>query len=480
MKKVFKPQNINDGKLTLDYLEFRLPCREFLFEYQSVDEVHFPIMIEFLLRLIKAAKSVSDQEIKDFFRLSWEECNYVTNKIINIGYATRRDDAIFLTAVGEQLFSANNDEPSIFQYKKYRKVFGFDLISCMPVKKSYLSKFANVFEELDVSIETKKSIEEVRENLRQNFLNTLIEHNAPEDERKTLVSIDSITPRGRYAATVPTKVVLDTNDQKIEIDFTDWRTGLDFESRRKIAQSVNSAILSLPKIDVTSFQKSATALHECAPDVIEPFYGGDKFNSQKFIRKTSEGYITFQSNRKTVLTLGSFWTEENGYRIVTGLNYGIENVTENTDRGKIELKQDLYLFKPRNRTWGMTTNFEDLLQAVVDLLSEKLEIRLDINLFHQPDDPDVWKFKHVVDNVTELKPSKEFDNFEALLVPNIFCSSSILGTVFKGTNATVKMGFMSFDTNIVKNCEELAVDVIKRIDPQIAARFFKKIIRKKL
>ena len=475
MKKVFKPQNTDDGKLTLDYLEFRLPCRQFLFEYQSVDEVQFPIMIEFLLRLIKAAKSVSDQEIKDFFRLSWEECNYVTNKIINIGYATRRDDAIFLTSVGEQLFSTSNDEPSIFQYKKYRTVFGFDLISCMPVSKSYLSKFANIFEELDVSIGTKKSIEQVRENLRQNFLHTLIEHNRPEEERQTLVSIDLISPKERYAATVPTKVVLDTNDQKIEIDFTDWRTGLDFESRRKIAQSVNSTISSLPKIDIKSFQKSATALHECAPDIIEPFYEGDKFNSQKFIRKTSEKYRTFQINRKTVLTLGSFWTEGNGYRFITGLNYGIKNLNENLDGAQIELKQDLYLFKPRNRFWGMAAKFEDLLQAVVDTASEKLEVKLAINLFHQPEDPDVWKFKHIADNVTELKASKEFDNFEALIVPNIFCSTCISGTVFKESNAPVKMGFMSFDHNVLKNCEEIAIDMIKKIDPQKAARFFKKI-----
>ena len=95
-----------DGVLELALNDFALPCRRFSVDHKIAEVGKVSVTAEFLLRLVKAVESCTEEAAQSFFGYTRREFAYVLREVEAADFVDRVDGRLSLTPTGPGLVQA--------------------------------------------------------------------------------------------------------------------------------------------------------------------------------------------------------------------------------------------------------------------------------------------------------------------------------------------------------------------------------------
>src|SRR5262245_31011858 len=84
-----------ERRVTLNVVDALLPCRFFEIDHKVAVLGKASLTTELILRLLKAADGISEENAASFFGFDLREMNFVLGEAEGLGYIERRDGALW-------------------------------------------------------------------------------------------------------------------------------------------------------------------------------------------------------------------------------------------------------------------------------------------------------------------------------------------------------------------------------------------------
>ncbi|WFE75661.1 hypothetical protein [Roseinatronobacter sp. S2] len=437
-----------DRRVELDIFDVLLPCRFFEVNYKVASLGQVSPTLEFLLRLVKAAPGIDEEDAAIFFGYSPTDIEYVLEEAIAPGYLERRAGKLWLTISGESLFQEDDEQPSIYTVEARRRSFGFDLMSIAPQIRSTLDELERVLPELpsEDPAETGRVAERVPARFKQFFRELADQADRGKTERRDIYSIDPlVTPGTRFQ--MPLRVVTfaqASNPSAAEIDLSAWRMDHEIADRpeieRAVALFVKDQQTSTAQLDAASAYQT---LIDLAPEFLKEFATRNGLSVVRYWREAVSRAGEPRSDRKTIPIVGSLLLPGNIERVQAVLAYGLRNVTE--------APENIYAVAPQTQGWGATTQQRDLLTLIQEttartLPGEKSEMKsLCLYAWGRP----AKYTEKTFDEIQEVRVGDFPKSLELLLVPDVMVAAIVHAPLGASTGNPVPLGLASFDPLVV-------------------------------
>lgn len=346
-----------------------LPGRNYKIEHKVAEVGKVSQSTEFLLRLINSVDGMPETEVAKFFDFSPLEMTYLLNDALSLGYISRDSGRLWTTSAGRDLFVPGGEEPQIFNVEKRTWTFGFDLISFAPQDSVRTTAFDHCLHSLDVD---QTLISKGREQIPASFKRHFTELNTKQGTRallkRSLYSIDSVTPGDKFSALVP--VVVKAPQSSLtqgEPALFEWRPEHELDDRPEVVTAIGKFVeelrLHVPESAVDDYK----LLIELAPEFIRNYTLKNGFAVERYQRDAAAVKDhKFQKRRKTIAIIGPFFTPINSSVLDLAVTRAI-GYTPGT-----YLSKRFYWRAPRRPYWGATRALPSIVQRVQDQIAEKL------------------------------------------------------------------------------------------------------------
>ena len=453
------------GKLhAIDHLNFRLPCRFYRITYKVAEHRKMPLVSEHMLRLLKALRSISDNDICEFFGLRVDEALHVIKQLMRDNFATYIDGVISITSTGEELFDHFNDDvPAIYKIESHTHDFCFDQISREPVGHDSLSPFTMRLPEVQISDEYKsiRSTDDIASSFKNNFERCLSSlqklpanarplHSVLESEwNSRLYGISSIESGDRVSSLVPVIVESKRALTSLDVDISDWSQRIEYTDTNPIRECCHAMIDNVELDRNQSSRCGIDYLRDCSPDSYKQFFREgiptDKLDTVAYWRKCASKQGELRADQPTAMTFGTFWLERNQEMLLSAFDLADDDV-ECTN---------LYWLKPSVSMWGRSAEFLTLHEELCKRMSGTLSNgRPESKLFSLCEDDEVyrtipWEFGQLFTSIGKLNPGCAPSDFELLLIPDKLFAVNLYTSNEDLEEYPVAFGLISFDPELV-------------------------------
>lgn len=346
-----------------------LAGRNYKIEHKVAEVGKVSQSTEFLLRLIHSVDGMPETEVAKFFDFSPQEMTYLLNDAVSLGYVSRGAGRLWTTRAGRELFVAGGEEPQIFNVEKRTWTFGFDLISFAPQESVRTTAFDHHLHSLEID---QKLVSKGREQIPASFKRHFTELNTKQGSRallkRSLYSIDSVTPGDKFSALVPVLVKAPQSSlNQGEPDLLEWRPEHELDDRHEVAIAIGKFVESLRLQVPESAVDDYKLLIELAPEFLRNYKLRDGFSIDRYQRDAlAVKDHKFHKKRKTIAIVGPFFTPTNSAALDLAVTRAV-NYTPATC-----LPKKFYWRAPRRQYWGSTRVLPTIVQRVQDQLAEKL------------------------------------------------------------------------------------------------------------
>ncbi|RWH84019.1 MAG: hypothetical protein EOQ87_31880 [Mesorhizobium sp.] len=437
-----------DRRVDLDIFDVLLPCRFYEVNYKVASLGQVSPTLEFLLRLVKAAPGIADEDAASFFGYSPTDVAYVLEEAVGPGYLERRAGRLWLTISGESLFKEDEEQPSIYTVEARRRSFGFDLMAIAPQVKRFLDELERALPELpsEDPAGTGRVAERVPARFKQFFRELADQVDRGKTERRDIYSIDPlVTPGERYQ--MPLRVVTfaqASNPSAAEIDLSSWRMDHEIADRpeieRAVALFVKDQQISASQLDAASGYQT---LIDLAPEFLKEFTTRNGLSEVRYWREAVSRAGEPRTDRKTIPIVGSLLLPGNIERVQAVLDYGLRNVTE--------APANIYAVAPQTRRWGATTRQRDLLTLIQEKTARTLpgdRPEMKSLCLYAWDKPAQYTAK-TFDEIQVVRVGDFPKALELLLVPGVMVAAIVHAPLGASTGNPVPLGLASFDPLVI-------------------------------
>jgi DNA-binding MarR family transcriptional regulator len=444
-----------DRDIEIDVIDALLPSRKFTITYKIAELGKLSLTSEFFLRLIHSVEGLSQAEAAAFFGFSESETSFVIGELEAAGFIDRRDGRLRLTLAGRELFKPGSETPEVYEVEQRTERHGFDLIALAPAEFYSLSRFESALPELPSNAdEVAHASKSVPSAFRRHF-NALVRRVSDTPLKQSLYAVDNVTALRRYAVPVSIRVRAKAELPGIvEPDLSDRWSGFELDDREKVV-SASAAYLKANRITAGPFDDLGfNELLRIAPDSLEGYSKGAAFKREQFYRDANRRVGELRSDRRTVLFVGSVFTDRNVARLNRALEYS----------GADELEDESPYFlwhAPAVATWGASRRLPQVLEAISQHRRESdgAEPIVPVGVLQEGHPWFVDRaFGYVV---TSYAPVLKLAALELLLIPRRVVAVMVHVPAIGSTESyPVPLGILSFDKDVVRRATMLMQQLV--------------------
>ncbi len=449
-----------DRRVEVGVYDVLLPCRKYDIAYKVAVLGKVSPSLEFLLRLVKAVPSISDDVVEEFFGYSRAEMTYVLNEAIGPGYVDRRDGRLWLTAAGDTLFRDGDDKPSIFEVEDRRRAVGFDLLAIAPEKPRPLDRSEQRLPELPIEegAGTGRVASRIGEQFSR-FFHELAERADKEQvQRRDLYSIDEVVPKDRFQTSVRIRVFAQASAPSLpELDFAAWRPDHEVADRPQV-ESAAALLVDGLKISPNHLNAAAgyDVIARLAPEFLKEFLTQQGLSVKRYWREAVGRAGEPRSDRQTVAIVGPLYTEDNARRLAAVLEYGLRDKKPTDNRVIVSVA-------PQARFWGATTQQRDTISLLKRMLgktsgTDGSEIESVCLYAGKPPRYLEGAFERIYSTDSVAFPA----SVEILLVPRVAVAVVVHSPIGAATGQAVALGFASFDEQAIGRAQAYISEFLPR------------------
>lgn len=436
-----------------------LPCRRFEIAYKVAVLGSLSPSLEFLLRLVKAAPGIEEEDAAAFFGYSQSEMTYALEEALGPGYLERNDHRLWLTLAGEQLFAASGDEPLIYSVESRRRSYGFDLFSVSPQPPRRLEEVEFALPELPISDPRSSGnvSDKLKERFRRFFYELSDRADKEQSKRRDLYSIDAILPKDRFPVPVRIRAFVQASSPHLieKVDLTSWRPEADLTDRSEVE---DAAFRLADSTKTSANQMQATAAYdvllELAPEFFSEFTNKDGLSVRRYWREAVGRAGEVRKDRKTIALVGALTLEDNISRLAQVLDYGEKNASS--------VPSCAIFVAPQVPHWGATTLLSDLISLVrrkaTASSSEPSEFKSTCLFAGNPE----RYIKKTFDRVGCSEGSEFPPALELFLIPQIMVAAVVHAPIGSPNGYAAPLGMASFDRVVVERAQQLIGERLDR------------------
>jgi hypothetical protein len=433
-----------DGPLTLGLLDLALPCRRFVVNHTVAEVGKISVTAEFLLRLVKALGSCTEEAAQAFFGYSRREMAYVLAEVEEADYVDRADGRLTLTGNGLGLFKPGSEDPLIFEVERKIARIGLDLISLAPADTRSTSIFERCLPELPLTdpAQVSSATEKVPAQFRRHFRELAPRMDSIAAARRSLYSIDGVSAEDRFSSVVRVKLVSSgMKPMQAEIDLSDWRSEHELGDREAVGRSVLKVVDKLGCSRREDDPDAYRLLAEMAPEYLGEWLRRDGLNVQRYYRHafTSQGDV--RADRQTTPVVGSLFTPENARRLVEVANYGLRRTKRPSPV--------MFWLVPQVPLWGSTSIMAEAVDQLRDLVIRTCDGFPTVEAVALTAGPAESWIRQAFTIRRESQGAVFPGSFEMLLAPGSFVAAVVHAPVGGPSGIPVPLGFVSFDARVI-------------------------------
>ncbi|ODJ92025.1 hypothetical protein BB779_02815 [Pseudomonas viridiflava] len=450
-KNAETPDDDEAADVVIGVYDALLPGRNYKIEHKVAEVGKISLTTEFLLRLIYSVDGMPETEVAKFFDFSPQEMTFLLNDAVSLGYISRDSGRLRITRAGRDLFLKGGDEPQIFKVEKRTSTVGFDLISFAPQRWDRTEAFDHCLHSLEMDIEIiSNASEKIPSSFKRHFTELNTRKGARSHLKRSLYSIDAVTPAEKFSALVPVVVkapraILTQGTA----DLLEWRPEDELDDRSRVAAAIGSFVDDLRIQVADSANNEYRLLIELAPEFFSSYTVKNEFSVlryQRYALATKEH--RFHKLRKTIPVIGPFFSFINSGILDLAVNQAVKYTPASL------LPNKIYWKAPKRPYWGTTWVLPSILEKVQDRIAEKLDtedpIPETVLLLERHAQGPIKAFTKIQIFMNGGPP----DSVEIFLVPGVAAGVLIHlpGTASYGH--AVPLGFMSVDPYVVSRTEE--------------------------
>ncbi len=427
-----------------------LPCRNYKIEHKVAEVGKVSLTTEFLLRLVHSIDGIPETEVAKFFDFSPQEMTFLFNDAVNLGYVSRDAGRLWLTPAGRGLFLLGGDEPQIFNVEKRTWTQGFDLISFAPQAKDRTEHFDNHLHVLEVDQNlVSRGKEQVPTAFKKHFSEITVKQGLRSLLKRSLYSIDVVTPEDKFSAVVPVIVKASPSSLNLgEPDLLEWRPDHELDDRASVAKAIGRFVENLRMQYPEHVMSDYKLLLELAPEFLQSYTLRSGLAVDRYLRDAvALKDHKFKVNRKTVAIVGPFFAEKN-----------TEVMFEAVARALVYIPtaytpKKFYWSAPARRFWGATRALPNIVARMQSLIAEKLG-----DDEHGPTSV-IMLEKNSHSPFRAFTEKQYFENgspppsVEIFLVPGVAAGVLIHLPAISTSGHAVPLGFMSVDPQVIYRAE---------------------------
>lgn len=427
--------------LDIGVLDVLLPCRRFNIDHKVAVLGRVSLTTEFLLRLVKSADGISEDQAAGFFGFDQRDMAFVLTEADNLGYVERRDGRLWLTAEGMSLFRDGSLEPEIFEVEKRSLSVGFDLLSLAPQPPRPLDYFELKLPELSVA--DRELASEASRAIPQAFQRHYLEVGARDRSaqiKRALYSIDEVVAGARFSGIVRVNIrgTMDA-PSAAEADLDDWRPDYERDDRKAIVQAAIRFVDDLKTSKSSDAEKAYGCLLDFAPEFLKDFARKDGLAIDRYYREARGRTGDLRSDRQTVPIVGSLMTRDNLRRLIEAI--GLSRQAHD------EVVSDVFWVAPNVPGWGATRILPDLLRQIKRMIGPDGVSPPSSHLFYSgraaPHFSPAFGSCHGSDHPHVPR------TLEVVLIPGVVAAVTVHEPLLTNFGHAVPLGILSYDPKVV-------------------------------
>ncbi|RWJ21161.1 MAG: hypothetical protein EOR27_24220 [Mesorhizobium sp.] len=454
---------IEDPLVEVGVVDALLPCRRFDISYKVAVLDSVSPSLEFLLRLVKAAPGIEEENVGAFFGYTSTEMDYVLNEAFTPGYLQRKHGRLWLEPAGEQLFKENEQEPVIYSVESRRRSHGFDLLSVAPQPPRGLDAVEFTLPELPIpsQVETGNTTDKLRDQFSRFFHELSDRADREQTQRRGLYSIDGITARDRFQTPVRIRAFVHASNPHLieKIDLGSWRPEHEVADRSEIEQSA-SMLFENAKISLNALSADGAyqILVDLAPDFLKEFAVRDGLSVRRYWKEAVGRAGEPRKDRKTIALTGSLSLEKNIARLSAVLEYGLAE--------HLAKPRHLISIAPHIPHWGGTTLVRDLLKVMRKKMASPEEDGSDLKAVCLAAGKPERYVEKTYDQIGKSERPEFPAALELLVVPKTMVAAVVHAPIGAANGYPVALGFASFEGSVINGAESLIGDRLADFDFQ--------------
>jgi len=439
-----KPLAPDDLSVEVGHFDVLLPCRQFKVEHKVAVVGQISLTTEFLLRLLYSVDAMSEDDARHFFGFSEHEMTFVLKEAEAKSYIERIDGRLSLTEFGRNLFT-DSDKPQIFEVEKNVERAGFDLLSMAPAEREYLSDFDFALPELELKDAemVANASRFVPEAFRKHFFELVARRERDGGIRKSLYSVDGISPEDRFSTVVPVIAMAPAKrPSQAATSLDGWKAGHELDDRTAVVHAA-AAFLDLQQLPSTIEAESAyELLVEVAGDYLKEFVTRTGLSVGRFCAETASRAGEFRVDRPTIGLVGPLYTATNRGRLAEALDHAAR---------RTPLSGSATWLFPQLPLWGACRGLPKIVQQLRGRLrnsKDEESANNVIGLTAGKPPSHLWK---AFGTIAALPSKHELPGcLEVLLIPGGVAAMLVHAPIGAQRGFPVPLGVLSFDPEVVK------------------------------
>lgn len=451
-----------DRRVELGVFEVLLPCRKYDVSYKVAVLGQVSPSLEFLLRLVKSAPGLSEDDIAAFFGYTRSETAYVLAEAEAPGYIERRNGRIWLSIAGDDLFLPGENMPLIYSVEDRRRSVGFDFLSIAPQHPRSLDQVELNLPEfrLDENNGAGSVVDRIPDRFRRFFLELADKKDREQFERRDLYSIDQDRISAGERFLVPVRIsthAAASNPAAAEIDLSGWRPENEVADRQQIE---GASAVFVEELNTNGNSLGASTAYEhlisFAPAFLDDFITRTGLSINRYWRESVSRAGEVRADRKTIPLIGSMYLQENTKRLLSVVDYGLRDLKD--------WPTEIISIAPQIQNWGATIFQREMLTLLRQKVGQsnpggdQTEAKTVCLFSGKPPRYVEKSFDETRMTDTAVYPAA----WEMLLIPGVAVAALVHAPIGASTGYPVPLGLASFDPDVVKRAEESLADRIDR------------------
>ncbi|MBX3711483.1 MAG: hypothetical protein KF800_05950 [Lysobacter sp.] len=434
----------DDLSVVVGQFDVLLPCRQFNVRHKVAVVGQVSLTTEFLLRLLFSVDALSERDAQQFFGFSEHEMAFVLKEAEAKAYIERHGAQLRLSEYGRMLF-ADSDKPQIYEVEKGNERAAFDLIALAPAEREYLSDFEFALPEIELKDGevVANASKLVPDAFRKYFVELVARREREGGVRKSLYSVDGVTPDERFFALVPVVATAPAKRPSEASPMLDgWKAGHELDDRAAVAHAV-AAFLDRQQQSISGEAASAyDLLVEVAPDYLKEFITRTGLSVGRYCAETAARAGEFRVDRPTIGLVGPLYSSSNAGHLAEAMDHAAR-------RGPPA--SPAIWVAPQSPLWGASRGLPKVLEqlrgrlhgADTDLPSDRV---MGLVAGKPP-----THLRRAFTTLVELPSSSELPTcLEVLLIPGNVAAVLVHAPIGTRRGFPVPLGILTFDTSVVE------------------------------
>lgn len=433
-----------DLSIVVGQFDVLLPCRQFNVRHKVAVVGQVSLTTEFLLRLLFSVETISERDAQKFFGFSEPEMAFVLKEAEAKAYIERQGALLRLSEYGRNLF-ADSDKPQIYEVEKCTERAAFDLISLAPAEREYLPDFELALPELelkDAEVVANAS-KLVPDAFRKHFVELVAKREREGGIRKSLYSVDGVTPDERFSAVVPFVATAHAKRPSEASPMLDgWRAGHELDDRAAVAHAV-AAFLDRQQQAVSGDSAAAyDLLVEVAPDYLKEFITRSGLSVARYCAETAARAGEFRIDRQTIGLVGPLYGSSNISHLAEAMDHAAR-------RGP-PAGPAVWL-APQSSLWGASRGLPSVLEQLRRRLRGADSCLQSDHVIGLVTGRPPTHVRRAFPTLVELPSRCELPaTLEVLIIPSSVVAVLVHAPIGTNRGFPVPLGILSFDTGVVE------------------------------